>query len=129
MPDPSEPLGGLLALLGALFEDDVQAVAVRGGLVGYASVLQSPFCYVPHDAVAPGAVHAGDLGAIAAALAPRPLRLEGLVDGRNRRVPAEDLAKALEPVRQAYRAAGKADRLTTAVDPDANLGRWLLQGR
>ena len=54
MPDQAEPLGGLLALLGGLFEDDVRAVAVRGGLVSYASLLDSPFFYVPHDAVVPG---------------------------------------------------------------------------
>ena len=46
----AEPLGGLLALFGALFEDDVRAVSVHGGLAGYESLLLSPFCYVPHDA-------------------------------------------------------------------------------
>src|SRR5207245_217593 len=42
-PDIAEPLGGLLALFGALYEDDVKAVYVRGGLTGYRSVLDSPF--------------------------------------------------------------------------------------
>ena len=87
-PDLAEPLGGLLALFGGLFEDGVRAVYVRGGLTGYHSLLQSPFCYVPHDVVVPGALTAGDLCDVAAALAPRPLRLEGLVDGLNREVPA-----------------------------------------
>ena len=39
-PDLAEPLGGLLALFGALYEDDVKAVYVRGGLDGYQSVLR-----------------------------------------------------------------------------------------
>ncbi|HZT83732.1 MAG TPA: hypothetical protein VFA26_26110, partial [Gemmataceae bacterium] len=128
LPDQSEPLGGLLALLGALFEDDVQAVYGRGGLAGYQSLLHSPFCYVPHDAVVPGALTAGDLCDVAAALAPRPLRLEGMVDGLNRRAPAELLGKAFGPTRDAYRAAAAADRLeiVSADDKEPEAARWLL---
>src|SRR5581483_459406 len=85
-PDIAEPLGGLLALFGALYEDDVKAVYARGGLVGYRSVLNSPFVYVPHDIIVPGALTAGDLCEVSAGLYPRPQRLEGLVDGLNRRV-------------------------------------------
>jgi hypothetical protein len=87
-PHQAEPLGGLLALFGALFEDDVKAVYVRGGLTGYRSVLDSPFVYIPHDTVVPGALTAGDLDDVAAALAP-PVKQEGMVDGLNRRVGAE----------------------------------------
>src|SRR5262249_22748443 len=78
LPQQSEPLGGLLALLGALFEKEVWAVSVEGGLVGYLSLLQGPFCYVPHDALVPDVFAAGDLCDLAAALAPRALRLHGL---------------------------------------------------
>src|SRR5262249_41682017 len=56
LPDQAEPLGAALALFGALFEDGVRAVSARGGLAGYDTLLHSPFCYVPHDAVVPGAV-------------------------------------------------------------------------
>ena len=79
-PAQSEPLGGLLVLLGALYEDDVRAVLVRGGLSDYRSVLETPYTYLPLDAVVPGALTTGDLPALAAALAPRPLRIEALVD-------------------------------------------------
>ncbi len=48
-PTLSEPLGGLLALLGGLYEDDVRAVLIRGGLSDYQSLLDSPFTYVPFD--------------------------------------------------------------------------------
>jgi hypothetical protein len=78
----AEPLGGVLALLGALFEDLVAAVAVRRGLIGYLSLLDDPFIYVPSDAIVPDSAACGDLSDIAAALAPRPV-LFGLVDGRN----------------------------------------------
>ena len=84
-PKRSEPLGGLLALLGGLYEEEVAAVYVRGGLSDFLSVLSSPFVYIPPDAVIPGVLTAGDLPDLAAALAPRPLRIDALVDGLNRR--------------------------------------------
>ena len=91
-PNQAEPMGGLLALFGALFEDSVRAVVVRGGLIGYDSLLQGPFCYVPHDVLIPGALTMGDLGDVATALAPRSLRIEGMVDGVNREVPTASSA-------------------------------------
>jgi hypothetical protein len=75
-PGLCEPLGGLLALFGGLFED-IRALYFCGGLVSYASVLESPFCYIPHDAIVPGALTAGDLCDVAASLVPRPLPASG----------------------------------------------------
>jgi len=124
-PHLAEPLGGLLALFGALYEDDVKAVYVRGGLDGYRSVLSSPFVYVPHDVIVPGALTAGDLCDVAAALAPRPLRLEGLVDGLDCTVKADALARTYEPARAAYRAA-KAERNLQLTDEPPSAARWLL---
>jgi cephalosporin-C deacetylase-like acetyl esterase len=128
-PDRAEPIGGLLALLGALFEDGVRAAYVRGGLSGYDSLLRSPFCYVPHDALIPGALTAGDLNAVASALAPRPLRMEGLVDGLNREVPADALGEALEPVRSAYRSLDAGNRFQIGAGEDAGRGPapWILR--
>lgn len=128
LPDQAEPLGGLLALLGALFEKDVRAVYARGGLSAYQAVLESPFCYVPHDAIIPGALTAGDLCDVAAALAPRPLRLEGLVDGRNRRVPVMAVAAAYAPTREAYDAVKARGRFEIEVTPSAEaaVASWLL---
>ncbi|OAI45398.1 hypothetical protein AYO44_12900 [Planctomycetaceae bacterium SCGC AG-212-F19] len=127
-PSQSEPLGGLLALLGALYDDDIRAVHAQGGLSSYQAVLESPFCYLPHDAVVPGVLTTGDLGDVAAALAPRPLRLAGLVDGGNRVVPAERVEKTFDPARTAYRAAGAEQRLV--IDGQTGAGgevaRWLL---
>jgi hypothetical protein len=128
LPAQAEPLGGLLALFGALFEDRVRAVCVRGGLEGYDSVLRSSFCYLPHDAVVPEALTVGDLCDVAAALAPRPLRLEGLVDGLNRRVPKDALAKTYEPAVAAYRSAAVPNRLLLGGESDEPVAaaRWLL---
>jgi hypothetical protein len=85
-PRLAEPLGGVLALLGGLFEDEVKGVYARGGLVGYLSLLASPFCHVPYDVVVPDVPATGDLEELPPALAPRPAVLVDLVDGTNRRV-------------------------------------------
>jgi hypothetical protein len=128
-PNLAEPLGGLLALFGALFEDDVRAVVVRGGLIGYDSLLQSPFCYVPHDALIPGALKVGDLVDVAAVLVPCALRMEGLVDGLNRQPPVTALMKALQPARASYDSANAGLRLQleTGRDSGRQAARWLLQ--
>jgi dienelactone hydrolase len=128
LPDQAEPLGALLALFGALFEDNVRATYARGGLTGYQTLLDSPFCYVPHDAVVPGALTAGDLCDVAAALAPRPLRLTALVDGRNRRVASGPLAETLAPAHVAYAAAKARDRFMVEANgtDSASLARWLV---
>jgi dienelactone hydrolase len=127
-PALAEPLGGLLALFGALYEDDVKAVHVRGGLVGYQSVLNSQFIYVPHDIIVPGALTAGDLCDVAAGLYPRPLRLEALVDGLNRRVKRDVLDQTYGPARNAY-GDGKpqsALRLSEEPSSDTDAAKWLL---
>jgi hypothetical protein len=113
LPRQSEPLGGLLAMLGALYEEGVRAVYVRGALAGFRSVLEGPLALIPHDAVLPGVLTTGDLSDVAAALAPRPVRLEGLVDGSNRRL-------GERAVREMYRRGG--DVLAEPSSP----AHWLL---
>jgi cephalosporin-C deacetylase-like acetyl esterase len=98
----AEPLGGLLALLGALYEPRIRAVAVNGGLVSFGSVLDDTFSYVPQDVIIPEILEAGDLADVAAALAPRPLRLNGLVDGLDQQVPDTVLRQQLDPVKAGY---------------------------
>ena len=85
-----EPLGGTLVLLMALFEDDVDAVLIHRGLASYRSVLEVPYVYIPHDAVVPQTLIAGDLSEIAAAAA-TPLRLTAMVDALNRRMTNEQV--------------------------------------
>jgi len=98
-------------------------------LASYDSLLHSPFCYVPHDALVPGALTAGDLADVAGALAPRPLRLDGLVDGLNREVSAEAVAKTYEPARSAYRSRKAATHLQVGGNEREmeSAGRWLLR--
>ena len=114
-PHQAEPLGGLLALFTALFEDDVRAVYVRGGLTGFESLLQGPFYYVPHDALIPGAPDGGRPVRRGGFAAPRPLRWRAWSTASTAVEPAE-MARVMEPARSAYRA-GRRDQ------PPARRGR------
>jgi len=123
-PRQSEPLGGLLALLGALFEDNVRVVVADGTLPGYQAVLRDRFCYVPHDAIVPGALTAGDLSDVAAALAPRPLRLSRLIDGRNVMLTFESARTFFEPAQKAYARA--KSRLIVQPSNEGDLASWII---
>lgn len=125
-PIPPEPLGGLLALLGALYEDDIHAVAIHRGLSDFQTVLESSFCYLPYDVVVPGVLTVGDLSDVAAALTPRPLRFAEMVDGMNRVVAGDELGRRYEQTRNRY----AADNAKEQLQLDADAGRtsqWLIQ--
>jgi dienelactone hydrolase len=121
----AEPLGGLVVMLGALFEDDVRAVSARGGLAEFQSLLESPFIYVPHDIIVPGALSAGDLCDIAAALAPCPTQLADLVDGQNRGMTAEEAALAFAPVNATYGPQAASTMLLMGSGADSP-AKWLI---
>ncbi len=100
---------------------------VHRSLSDFHSVLQGPFCYLPHDAVIPGVLAVGDLCDIAAAAAPRHMWLDSMVDGLNREVPPEELARKYEPARNEFTAADVPNRLLLGERPAENesVGRWL----
>ncbi|HSG69066.1 MAG TPA: acetylxylan esterase [Planctomycetaceae bacterium] len=122
----SEPTAGFLALLGALYEDDVKAVCAQGTFASFGSLLDSPFLYVPHDAVVSGAMTVSDVSDIAAVLAPRPLMIANPIDGLNRSVSDEDLRVAFAVTTDAFRDADAADRLSLVVEPPTDVADWLL---
>jgi dienelactone hydrolase len=114
-PHLAEPLGPTLALLLGLYEEKPLVIAVRGGLVSYASLLESPFLHVPFDAIVPGAATAGDLPLAAEVVqSMHRVRISGAVDGRNRPVDFERLQRE-------YGAAAHRD------SADAALTAWLLE--
>jgi len=125
-PDLAEPLGPLLALLAGLYEDDVAAVVARSGLVGFRSVLSSPLVHVPHDVIVPGAVTAGDIADVAAALAPRPVLAERFVDGTNRAVPPEAARQEWAIAASAFQSAGVPQNLVIADGGQPFLD-WLVR--
>jgi hypothetical protein len=94
-------------------------------LVSYRSVLDSPVVHVPHDALPVNVFRAGDLPDVWAHLAPKPLRLERLVDGTNRRVTGERLERALRPVAEAYKKGGLV--VKEDYTPDAELAKWVIE--
>jgi hypothetical protein len=71
----------------------------------------------------------GDLAGVAMALAPRPLRMESLVDGQDRVASTETLDRIMEPVRAAYRSLGaeRALRAEQGAAADPAAARWILQ--
>jgi hypothetical protein len=127
-PPLAEPSGPVIAATLALTSDARQvykAVVARGGLVSYRSVLGSPFVHVPHDALPINVFRAGDLPDVWAHLAPKPLRLERLVDGTNRRVTGERLETELRPVKAAYTKGGLV--VKEDYSSDAELAKWIIE--
>ena len=115
-----EPLGGLLAVLTALYEDDVEAVFIHRGLASYRSVLHGPHVYIPHDAVIPQALNTSDLSDMASAVAPTKLRLAEMVDALNRRVTVEDL-------REEYHGIPPDQIDVTPFGSDESPAEWLIE--
>lgn len=125
-PSHSEPLGSLLAMLAAAFDSDVDAVLAHGGLVSFRSVLDSQFVWMPHDFVVPGAVPIGDISGLAAAIAPRPLQLTGLVTGVNRLTAKRQRDKAWQFARDMYDRENASKNLMLA-DRHKDRIHWLVQ--
>ncbi|MCC6263252.1 MAG: acetylxylan esterase [Bryobacterales bacterium] len=120
----SDPQGAVLALLAGLYENDVKAVAARGSLTGYLSVLANAYSYTPSDVVVRGILKAGDIADIAGALAPRPLMLSGLVGGRNILASQAERDAALTPAREAFRAS-HADQLLR-IEAEGDVVSWFI---
>jgi len=97
-----EPLGGLLAILGALYDPDVRTIAIRNGLVSYSSVLDDAFEYVPADAIVPGFLEVADLADVEAALSPRPLLMEDTTDAKDRLLSDDRARRILQPLIEGY---------------------------
>jgi dienelactone hydrolase len=112
-PALAEPLGPLAALFGALFEPEVGAVLLEGGLTSFESMLAGAFTYAPHDCHVAGALSAGDLGDVAGSLG-IPLLSVGEVDGLDRPAPGAELA-----ARPWERGTDLADWLLAVLKPDS----------
>jgi hypothetical protein len=118
-PPECEPNCGLLALLFALFEDDAQVSVSRNALVSYRSVLDSPLVQVPLDGIVPGVLRECDLPDLVAALAPRDVGFESLVDGRGRLVRRAAGKATYEQILQTYGETLPISRLDIADPPRA----------
>jgi cephalosporin-C deacetylase-like acetyl esterase len=122
----AEPLGGLSALLGALYESSVRTVVVHGGLVSYLSILNKNFAYVPQDVIVPGILSVGDIADVAAALSPRPLMFAGLVDGQDELVSESGLRSQLQRVYEAYGTRSSSELLIRSGVGTFGIADWFL---
>ena len=120
----AEPLGGLLAVLGALYHDDVRTIAVHGGLASYLSVCDDYFAYVPADVIVPGILEVGDIADVAAALVPRSVLLSELVDGRDRLLQDVELERQLSPLKRAYQGVSTSKLVIRSDGSHENLADW-----
>ncbi|HEY2911389.1 MAG TPA: CocE/NonD family hydrolase [Gemmataceae bacterium] len=83
LPAIAEPGGAILAGLASLFEPSVSVVYTNGGFKSR-TILDSPYMYIPHEAVVPGVIAAGGY-----VMGRGAVRSEGNVDSRNRLVEAK----------------------------------------
>jgi dienelactone hydrolase len=127
-PTEGEPLGGLLALLAPLVSNmPIAGVYVHGGLVSYRSALESPFLYLPHDTVEPCFLAKMDLDDVARRLAPRPLKLEGLINGLNLTVDQTTLATGYRQTTAAYQTKAGLLLMQVPRSTDVEIAAWFIQ--
>ena len=122
----ADPLGPHLALLAGLYEEGVRAVAARGALAGYMTMLESPYTYVPSDLIVWGMLKVGDISDITAAIAPRPVLLSRLVDGRNVSLSTDRASEMYSQVTNAYQQAGVPSRFTVGEESKDSIG-WIIE--
>ena len=127
-PERGEPLGGVTALLTALYEPRIRAVYVHGILVSYTALLNESFVYQPADSIIRGLLRMADLPDIAVALSPRPLWMEGLVDGCNRHVSRMQAEEAYHLARAAYARSEKPNQLSIEVEKASadKISQWFI---
>jgi hypothetical protein len=124
----ASPLGAHLALLTALFDPGINAVAVRGGLISYLSLLESNYTYVPPGIVVSRFLEVGDIADIAAALSPLPLLVSAPVTGRNFLASESDVEDQLHLLEDDYGVSAELVLAPGSGDADEEADRlvdWL----
>ena len=120
-------MAALAVLLAALFEDEIAAVHASGGVYAFESVLDSPFCHLPADAIVPGLLTTADVADVAAALAPMPLRLARMVDGQNRPASDKSIERALAAAKESYRGMKASGLIISAEETSVqSAAKWLI---
>ncbi len=82
-------MGDMVAVLTATLDEQILAIYTRGGVRELRDALNSPYLYLPHDAVVPQFLLAGDMPKRVETLGARPVARVRLVDARNRPVGPE----------------------------------------
>lgn len=84
-----EGLGGLIALFAAALEETLEGAETHALLVSYQALLETPVPRFHPNAYLPRVLCHFDLPDVAAAVAPRPLTLKGMVDPGRQPLPVE----------------------------------------
>jgi dienelactone hydrolase len=91
---------GLVAMLAGAFDQRVTAVGVENPLISLVS--EGPWANVPMGILAPGILDVGDIGHLAALLAPKPLVVAGGVEPTGRNAFPERVLEAFSFARGVY---------------------------
>jgi hypothetical protein len=89
-------------------------------------VLANAFTYAPLDVIVLGILQAGDIADISAAIAPRPQRLEGLVDGRNIAASEQEIENEFAAAHAAYNERNAPSALAAGPTP-GDVAAWLAK--
>jgi hypothetical protein len=115
----------LPALLAAGLDTRAAAVSCTGGLVSFVARTTRPWSGVPMGLLAPGILDVGDVGHLAALVAPRPLIYAGAVEPEGEPATPERTQTAFAFSRSIYQLARADDRLklSAPAEPRALLPR------
>ncbi len=99
------------AMVAAALDTRIESVACRGGLVSYVARLTKPWAGLPMGLAVPNIFDVGDIGQLAALIAPRPLRVEGGVEPDGDAATGDRLSESFRFTADVYRLLGAAENL------------------
>ncbi len=111
------------ALCAAGLDARVSGISCTRGLVSFVGRNAKPWADVPMGVLAPNVLDVGDVGHLAALVAPRPLVFTHAIDTDGTPATLDRTRSAFEFCRSIYRLAGAGDRLKLA--PPADVGALL----
>jgi dienelactone hydrolase len=108
----------LPALLAAALDPRVAGVSCKGCLVSLVARSGKPWSGVPMGLIVPNMLDLGDIGHLAALLAPRPLVFSSAVEPEGGVATADRVVAAFAFCRAVYQLLGASDRLKLAAGAD-----------
>jgi dienelactone hydrolase len=106
--------GATVALYAGALEPRVASVTAANGLASYMTAVRAETHKGLIGIVVPGVLREFDLPDVAAAIAPRPLKLVGTLDATGSPLASADIAEMYKTAKQRYETAGRADALILA---------------
>jgi hypothetical protein len=113
---------GTAAIIAAALDPRIASVACVGGLVSFVAQSDRPWSGVPMGLLAPNILDVGDIGHIAALVAPRLLHVAGGIEPEGGAATQGRLDQAFAFTRAIYRLTGSADRLIVSSAPGLDAG-------